>query len=562
MSERPRRVTVGDLVAAFLERCGVRAAFGVISIHNMPILDAFGRRAAIAEAQGLPAPIRFVPARSEPGAVNMADAHARVSGGIGVAVTSTGTAAGNACGAMVEALTAGTPLLHLTGQIETAYLDRDFGYIHEAPRQLDMLRAISKAAFRVHSAEAALGTLREAVRVALTAPCGPVSVEIPIDIQAAEIDMPTSLAPAAIALPQPSPTELDALADRLAAARRPLLWLGGGARQAGDAVHRLMALGFGVVTSVQGRGIVAEGDPRSLGAFNLHGPVETFYATCDALLVAGSRLRGNETLKYKLKLPRPLYRIDIDPQQQGRAYDDDSFVTGDCTAVLNGLADRLQGRMAVDPRFARDLTVARTSAETLVNDGLGPYAALVHALQQAAGRGFVWVRDVTISNSTWGNRALRISGPRDGVHALGGGIGQGIQMALGAALAAGDRKTLCLVGDGGLQVNIGELASLVQEKANVAVVLMNDRGYGVIRNIQDAHYGGRRCYADLHTPDFATLAQSLALPFRRIRDIASADAVLEQALAQDGPVLIEVDMVAVGPFTKVFAGPPTEKVLA
>jgi acetolactate synthase-1/2/3 large subunit len=110
------------------------------------------------------------------------------------------------------------------------------------------------------------------------------------------------------------------------------------------------------------------------------------------------------------------------------------------------------------------------------------------------------VRDVTVSNSTWGNRSLRIAGPRDGVHALGGGIGQGVQMAIGAALAAGNRKTLCLVGDGGLQVNIGELATLVQEKANVLVLLMNDRGYGVIRNIQDAQYGGRRYYADLHTP--------------------------------------------------------------
>ena len=130
MSER---ITVGELVAAFLERCTARAAFGVISIHNMPILDAFGRRAAQAAGRGEPPPIRFVGARSEAGAVNMADGYARVSGGIGVAITSTGTAAGNACGAMVEALTAGTPVLHLTGQIEVPYLDRDLAYIHEAP---------------------------------------------------------------------------------------------------------------------------------------------------------------------------------------------------------------------------------------------------------------------------------------------------------------------------------------------------------------------------------------------------------------------------------------------
>jgi acetolactate synthase I/II/III large subunit len=559
MPDLKPRITVGELVAAFLESNEVRAAFGVISIHNMPILDAFGRRAAEAATKGRSAPIRFVPARSEPGAVNMADAYARVSGGLGVAVTSTGTAAGNACGAMVEALTAGTPVLHLTGQIEVPYLDRDLAYIHEAPEQLDMLRAVSKAAYRVRSAETALGTLREAIRVALTPPYGPVSVEIPIDIQATEIDAPPSLAPVEVALPQPTAGDLDALTERLARAKRPLLWLGGGARHAGAAVKRLIDLGFGVVTSVQGRGIVAEDHPMSLGAFNLYEPVEKFYGTCDAMLVVGSRLRGNETLKYKLKLPRPLYRIDADPQSQGRCYTDDLFVAGDSAAALNGLADRLQGRMKPDPAFARDLAAAREAAEKIVRDGLGPYERLLAELQRAAGRDFVWVRDVTVSNSTWGNRSLRIGGPRDGVHALGGGIGQGIQMGIGAALAAGNRKTFCLVGDGGLQVNIGELATLVQEKANVLVLLMNDRGYGVIRNIQDAQYGGRRYYADLHTPNFEQLAQSIALPFHRVRDLGALGATLRDALAQPGPAVVEIDMTAIGPFAQQFSGPPVRK---
>jgi acetolactate synthase-1/2/3 large subunit len=554
-----QRISVGELAAAFLERCGVGAAFGVISIHNMPILDAIGRRAARAAERGAPVPIRFVPARSEPGAVNMADAYARVSGGLGVAVTSTGTAAGNACGAMVEALTAGTPVVHLTGQIEVPYLDRELAYIHEAPEQLDMLRAVSKAAYRVRSAQTALGTLREAVRVALTPPRGPVSVEIPIDIQATEIDAPASLAPLPVAPPQAATAELDALAERLARAKRPLLWLGGGARHAVDAVRRLVEIGFGVVTSVQGRGILAEDHPMTLGAFNLHEPVEQFYASCDAMLVVGSRLRGNETLKYKLKLPRPLYRIDADPESQGRCYPDDYFVAGDSAATLNALADRLAGRIEVDPAFARDLAATREVAEKLVRDSLGPYQRLVAELQRAAGRDFVWVRDVTISNSTWGNRSLRIGGPRDGVHALGGGIGQGVPMAIGAALAAGGRKTLCLVGDGGLQVNIGELATLVQEKADVLVLLMNDRGYGVIRNIQDAHYGGRRYYADLHTPDFAQLAQSIALPLHRVRDLGQIGATLRAALAQPGPVMIEIDMTAVGPFAQNFSGPPVRK---
>ncbi|MGB0630610.1 MAG: thiamine pyrophosphate-binding protein, partial [Alphaproteobacteria bacterium] len=163
MSEQ---VTAGDIAAAFLERCGVEHAFGVISIHNMPILDAIARRNKIG----------FVSARSEGGAVNMADANARVRGGLGVAVSSTGTAAGNACGAIVEAMTAGTPLLHLTGQIESEHLDRNKGFIHEAPDQVGMLGAAGKGAFRVWSAGTMLGTLREAVRLAFTPPMGPVSV--------------------------------------------------------------------------------------------------------------------------------------------------------------------------------------------------------------------------------------------------------------------------------------------------------------------------------------------------------------------------------------------------
>ena len=161
----------------------------------------------------------------------------------------------------------------------------------------------------------------------------------------------------------------------------------------------------------------------------------------------------------------------------------------------------------------------------------------------------------TVRSDSW---KVRITGPRDGVHALGGGIGQGVQMAIGAALGAQSRKTLCLVGDGGLQVNIGELATLVQEQADVVVVLMNDRGYGVIRNIQDAQYGGRRYYADLHTPDFERLAQSIGLPFHRVRDLAGVENLLKDAMGRRGPTLVEVDMVAVGPFASAFAGPPVK----
>lgn len=548
----PHQITVGAAIAAFLEECGVKAAFGVISIHNMPILDAFNERGKI----------RFVMARGEAGGTNMADAYARTTGSLGVCLTSTGTAAGNAAGAMVEALTAGTPLLHLTGQIETPYLDQNLSYIHEAPDQLTMLKAVSKAAFRVRSVETALGTIKLAVQTAMTAPTGPVSVEIPIDIQAALMAMPVNLKPLPVIAQEPTARALDELAERLAEARRPLLWLGGGARHAGAAVARLMAMGLGVVTSTQGRGIVAEDDARSLGAYNLHKPVENFYQSCDAMVVVGSRLRGNETLKYELKLPRPLYRVDVDPAAEGRCYATDYFVNGDAELVLQGLADRLEGRLSIDPAFMADLRAARAAAEKGLLDGLGPYTELVSQLQQAAGRNFNWVRDVTVSNSTWGNRQLHIFDPRAGVHALGGGIGQGLAMGVGAAVGAAatgsGRKTFCLSGDGGFILNLGELATAVQEKASVVYVLMNDQRYGVIQNIQDAQYGGRRCYVDLHTPDYAQLCASLQLGHTRVSNLADLRAGLDKAIAANGPFILEIDMLSIGSFKTAFAGPPTK----
>lgn len=548
-------VTVGAVVAAFLEQCGVKAAFGVISIHNMPILDAFAQRGAI----------RFISARGEAGAGNMADAYARSTASLGVCVTSTGPAAGNIAGSMVEALTAGAPLLHITGQIETPYIDKGMSYIHEAPDQLTMLKAISKAAFRVRSVENVLGTLKRAVQVAMTAPTGPVSVEIPIDIQSALVPMPADLSPLPIERAVPSKAGLDALAADLAKAKRPLLWVGGGARHAGAAIKRLQKLGFGVVTTTQGRGTVPEDDAGSLGAYNIQKPVEDFYQTCDAMLVVGSRLRGNETLKYELKLPRPLYRIDADGAAEGRCYATDAFVCGDSALALEGLADRLEtAKYKADPKLLADLRAAHDQAVATLRDGLGPYAELVRQIQSVAGRNFNWVRDVTVSNSTWGNRELRVFEPGAGVHATGGGIGQGMPMAIGAAIGAAvtgsGRKTFCLAGDGGFILNLGELACMVQEKAPMVIVLMNDKSYGVIKNIQDVQYGGRRCYAELHTPDYDLLCKSIALPHARVQSMDDLPARLDQALSIDGPFLLEIDMLSIGGFKSTFAGPPTNTI--
>lgn len=539
-------LTVGDAIARALSSWGVTTSFGVISIHNMPILDPMGVEGAI----------RFVAARGEAGALNMADAYARVTGHLGVAFTSTGTAAGNAAGAMVEALTAGSPVLHITGQVPVEHLDRDRGYIHEAPGQLAMLEAISKRAFRIDDAARALDVLAEAASCALSAPRGPVSVEIAIDVQAARIAMPKAWPKLTVAGTAPAPEAAATLSRRLRSARRPMLLLGGGARGAGAAATALADAGVAIVTSTSGRGIVAEDHPMSVGAFNCTDEIQKLYDSCDLLIVAGSRLRGNETWTYELKLPANLVQIDIDPAADGRCYPNVQFVAGDAPAVLSALAEDALAGLAVDPAFAGEVARARETMVARLRADIGPYAALVDELQAQLPAGAAWVRDVTISNSMWGNRYLRIDDERAGVHAVGGGIGQGLPMGIGAALGR-EAGAVVLSGDGGLSLCLGELMTAVDERAPLTLILMNDQGYGVIRNIQETHYDGRQFYSNILVPDFALVAQAIGLPHRRVSDLADFPAALAAALALPGPAVVEIDMVAIGGFAKTFAGPPT-----
>lgn len=545
-------ITVGETVARLLESSGAGCVFGVISIHNMPMLDAIGRRGVM----------RFVPARGEAGAANMADAYARVAGRLGVVVTSTGTGAGNAAGAVLEARAAGTPLLHLTGQIESAYLDREAGYIHEAPDQLGMLRAISKAAYRVRTAQAALPTLREAIRVALTAPQGPVSVEIPIDIQKAMVPVPDSAAFAApiVAVATPDAASIAALVRAAAGARRPLLWLGGGARNAVAPAQRLARMGWGIVSSVAGRGIVPETDAGSLGSFGAAAAVEALFGGCDLLVVAGSRLRSNETLGYRLALPKRRALIDVDELALDRVYAFDHFIRADSARALEALANGLEGTMTIDPSFAGDVRAARQSAEATLRASLGPFAEVLAAVERCFGPDDRWVRDVTISNSTWGNRLPALASPRQGVHAVGGGIGQGLPMAIGAAIAAPGRRIFLLAGDGGLALSLGELGTLAQEQLPVTLIVMNDRGYGVIRNIQDREYDGRRYFADLIPPNYPAVAQALDIEARHIASPESLANALEWSQGIEQPVLLDIDMAAIGSFAQPFAGPPVRDV--
>ncbi len=543
------RYLVGDLVADFLQRMEVETVFGIVSVHNIPTLDAIGRRNAI----------RFVTARSEYGGGHMADAYARVRGGLGVLISSTGPGAANAVPALVEAGFASTPLLHITGQTPTAMLDRDMGPVHDVPGQSAMLAAVCKSSYRVLSPDAALGVLIRAATDALTAPMGPVTVEIPIDVQRAEIARPVeleTLEPPRPAATPPSEASLSALVEAVRSARRPLLWVGNGAKHATGAVQALVDLGIPVISSWNGRGSVPEDHPLSLAAGAGLPEIQAFLDTVDLLIVAGSRLRGHETADQSMALPARRVQIDIDPKARGRTYGSDLFVQGEAEATLSALARRVAGHLSLDPALAGDAASARLAAKAAYAEFLDGYAAMPEIVRRVLPRDGVFVRDVTLSHTTWGHRAFEIYGPRDTLYPVGAAIGPGLSMGIGAALGAGGRKTLCISGDGGFAMNLGELWTAADERPDVVFMVMNDHGFGVIKHIQDSLYGGRHHFADPTPPDFRRLAEGCGMPYAAVTSIDGLETALSAALEHPGPALVEVDVTAIGPYPRYFKPPP------
>ncbi|MFE1139916.1 thiamine pyrophosphate-binding protein [Streptomyces rochei] len=531
----------GGLLAAHLKSLGVDTVFGIVSVHNLPLVEAV-------EADP---ELRFVPVRHEASAVNAADAHGRARGSIGCALTSTGTGAGNAAGSLIEALSSGTAVLHITGQVESAHLGSGRGFIHETKDQLGMLAAVSTYAATVTSARDAGRVLREASAAALAAPGGPASVEWPIDLQYAVQEDDGESAPASGA-PVPDASALAGARDLLASARRPLIWAGGGATTARDQLLALLeTTGAGLLTSNSGRGSVPEDHEQVVGNFATTPAARALLADADVLVTVGTHFRSNETADYGLRLPEAHIQIDVDAAALGRVYPARHALHGDAGAVLPPLTE---AAVRADADWTDRARRVREEVRAALHDGIGPQAAICDALAAALPRGAVVARDVTIPSSAWGNRLLPIHDPRANVFPRGGGIGQGLAMGIGAALARPDEPTVVIAGDGGLAVHLGELLTLAQERPRLTLIVFNDGGYGVLRNMQ-ATYTERRSGVDLFTPDFARLAAACSLPYARIGDASEAAKVIDAAVASDGPTLVEVDLAALGPMRNPFTPP-------
>jgi acetolactate synthase-1/2/3 large subunit len=531
-------MTGGEAVVSALEALGVRHVFGIVSVHNLPIYDAIARRGTITP----------IGVRHEQAAAHAADGYARATGELGVVIASTGPGTTNTMTGLFEAGFASSPVLLITGQIDSGYLGKAKGFLHEAEHQGLMLSSLCR---RVETVRRTEDIGRAVIAVAEDIRAGrpqPGAVEIPVDQQyrRADVILPdlrkdTAYVPAADAVAR--------VAEALSNATRPVLWAGGGVVSAG-AGPALLALaerlGAPVVTTVEGRGSIPEDHPLCLGALTTSPQVEGVVSGADVVLAVGTRFQGHSTRNWRLSFGGTLAHLDADPGVIGRNYPTALPVVGDARIGLELLLGAI-GQVSTDPGHAEQARLAAEAAREDARAGLGAdHCQIMDAIRRHAPRESVIVRDATVPAYRWGDRLLPILRPRTSVRSASAAIGPGLPLALGAAAGTGYPAVL-IVGDGGFMLHVGELVTAVQHDLPVVICLFNDRGYGVLRGIQARQFEGRTTGVDLTTPDFAALARSMGMQAAQVSDPAEFERRFREAIASGRPTLIDIDLLALSP---------------
>ena len=516
----------GDVVVETLTALGVSHVFGIPGQHALGLFDAIRR-----------GPLEFVSSRVENNSAFGADGYARATGEVGVLFLSTGPGALTALGALQEAYASGVPLLVITSQVPRSGLGLRRGMLHQLDDQQRSAVNVTKSTAVVRGAAEIPGALADAWSLARSAPAGPTWVEIPQDVLLDPVHQPPVTSVMTAVAERPPRAELvTAAAELLDDARRPVILAGGGVRRSPGGPAALVALAerldAPVVSTVGGKGAIPFDHPLSAASWIEDRHTTDLLADADVLLAVGTAM-GEVTSNYFTFTPRGrLIHVDAEPRVL-EANHPALAIHADAAAALRALVDRVHRRDPGDgARVAADLR--RSVEEGLAGQDLASELGLMRDLRRAVPSAAHTFWDMTIA-AYW---AWSAWDPCDGeFHSAqgAGGLGFAFPAAIAAAMGSGTR-TFAVSGDGGAMYSIAELATARQHDADVTWLVVDDGGYGILREYMTDAFG-QATATELARPDFVALAASFGVPAHpaTLDDVGD---VVAATFATTGPAVV------------------------
>ncbi|MCX4066406.1 5-guanidino-2-oxopentanoate decarboxylase [Pseudomonas sp. S1Bt30] len=529
--------TCGEVLVNLLEGYGVDHVFGIPGVHTVELYRGLARSG-----------IRHVTPRHEQGAGFMADGYARTRGKPGVCFIITGPGMTNITTAMAQAYADSIPMLVISSVQSRSQLGGGRGKLHELPNQSALVAGVAAFSHTLMSAAELPGVLARAFALFQAGRPRPVHIEIPLDVLVENADALLPCAPVNVARAGAAPAAVAQMSRLLVAAKRPLILAGGGAIDAAAALTELaVTLGAPVALTINAKGLLPAAHPLLIGSTQSLPATRALVAEADVVLAIGTELAETDydtTFAGGFEIPGVLLRIDIDPDQTVRNYRPEVALVADARIAADALlADVLRGPLpAREPHWGR-LRVARLWAELTPTWDAATRAhslflnTVLHALPDA----------VLVGDSTQpvysANLTLNLDQPRRWFNASTGygTLGYALPAAIGAWLGRGDgRPVVCLIGDGGLQFTLPELASAVEARTPIIVLLWNNQGYEEIKRYM-LNRAIEPVGVDIYTPDFIGVAKALGSATASAHSVTQLRRALDAAAQRQRPTLIEID---------------------
>lgn len=532
----PTELTGAQILRTLLQRQGITTLSGIPGGAILPFYDALHA-----------SDIQHVLARHEQGAGFIAQGMARVTGRAAVCLATSGPGATNLLTAIADARLDSIPLVAITAQVPQTLIGTD------AFQEVDtygLTLPITKHNFLVRTVAELLETVPLAFTLAESGRPGPVAIDIPKDVLNAKRTVTTWPEPGGRQETEPVEDSLiDELAQRLSSAERPVLYFGGGIIASGasdlacELAHRMSAP---VVSTLMALGAIPADDPLFMGMLGMHGTRGTNYLLeeADLLIAVGARFDDRATGKVAEFCPRAaIAHIDIDPAEIGKIKQPFLSLVGDAADVLRRVLDRLpsQARASWTARAAELRAGHPLEHPAVADEPLHPINLCRH-LSATLPADTIVTTDVG-QHQMWVAQAWPFRRPRTLLTSGGlGTMGFGLPAAIGAALAAPDRRIICVSGDGSILMNLQELATLAELDLSVAVLICNNGHLGLVRQQQELFYERNYAASRFHaTPDFAAIARGFGLRGVRLEPNATNPlAAIDAALAQPGPCVIDI----------------------